>query len=57
VLFNTRFNLHFHKIGKDTCLKCDGYKAKMDALEDRQPKEALITHRNSIIEKQKQQGT
>jgi hypothetical protein len=50
--FNTRFNLHFYKIGKDTCLKCDGYKAKMDALEDRQAKEALITvqelhHRNA----------
>jgi hypothetical protein len=35
--------LHFHKIGKDTCSKCDGYKAKIDALEDGQAKEALIT--------------
>jgi hypothetical protein len=37
--------LHFHKIGKDTCSKCDGYKTKIDALEDGQAKEALITKR------------
>ena len=42
-IFNTKFNLHFHKIGKDTCQKCDGYKAKIDALEEGQAKEALIT--------------
>ena len=42
-IFNTKFNLHFHKIGKDTCQKCDGYKAKIDAHEDGQAKEALIT--------------
>jgi len=35
--------LHFHKIGKDTCQKCDGYKTKIDAHEDGQAKEALIT--------------
>jgi hypothetical protein len=44
-IFNTRFNSHFHTIGKDTCPKCDGYKAKIDALEDGQAKEALITER------------
>ena len=42
-IFNTKFNLHFHKIANDTCQKCDGYKAKIDALEDGQAKEALIT--------------
>jgi len=42
-IFNTKFNLYFHKIGKDTCQKCDGYKAKIDALEDGQAMEALIT--------------
>jgi hypothetical protein len=35
--------LHFHKIVKDTCQKCDGYKAKIGALEDGQAKETLIT--------------
>jgi hypothetical protein len=42
-IFNTKFNFRFHRIGKDTCQKCDGYKAKIDALEDGQAKEALIT--------------
>ena len=42
-IFNTKFNLHFHKIVMDTFQKCDGYKAKIDALEDGQAKEALIT--------------
>jgi hypothetical protein len=35
-LFNTRFNLHFHKIGKDTCSKCDGYKAKKALITERE---------------------
>ena len=42
-IFNTKFNLHFHKIGKDTRQKCDGYKAKIEAHEDGQAKKALIT--------------
>jgi len=42
-IFNTKFKLHFYRIGKDTFQKCDGYKAKIDALEDGQEKEALIT--------------
>ena len=35
--------MHVRKIGKDTSQKCDGYKAKIDTLEDGQAKEALIT--------------
>jgi hypothetical protein len=35
--------LHFHKIVKDTCQKCDGYKTTIDAFEDGQAKVALIT--------------
>jgi len=33
-VFNTRFNLSFHQLRKDTCKQCDIYKAQTDSERD-----------------------
>lgn len=42
-VFNYEFNLHFHQPHKDTCVKCDTFKMKIDACENEEERNNLVS--------------